>query len=103
MIVKYQLENRTTATGTGLTAPECTNDGGYFLNTDDTLIGYSDGTLDLCTTCSELTVTELEARQLAIHATTPRMKMGAKPEDDMVEMTNAEVSTMVQDWVTTKT
>ena len=102
MIVKYQLENRTTATGTGLTAPECINDGGYFLDTDDTLIGYSDGTLDLCTTCSELTATELETRQLSIHALTPMMKDGATPEDDMVEMTNAEVSTMVQGWVTSK-
>ena len=101
MIVKYQLENRTIATGTGLTTPECINDGGYFLDTDDTLIGYSDGTLDLCTTCSELTATELETRQLAIHAVTPMMKMDGAP-DALVVMTNAEVSTMIQDWVTSK-
>ena len=101
MIVKYQLENRTIATGTGLTTPACINDGGYFPATDDTLIGYSDGTLDLCTTCSELTATELETRQLAIHAVTPMMKMDGAP-DALVVMTNAEVSTMIQDWVTSK-
>ena len=102
MIVKYQLEHRTTSTGTGLTAPECIKDGGYFADTDNTLIGYSDGTLDMCTTCSELTATELETRQLAIHAVTPMTKMDENQEGDTVVMTNAEVRVMVQNWVTTK-
>ena len=102
MIIKYKLENRTTPTGTGLTAPECINDGGYFFDTDDTLIGYCDGTHDLGSTCSELTAAELEARQLAIHAATPMMKLGDTPRDDMIEMTDAEVRTMIQDWITSK-
>ena len=66
MIVKYQLENRTTATGTGLTAPECINDGGQFMDTDGTLIGYSDGTYPLGVTCTEITEEELEARKLRL-------------------------------------
>jgi len=102
MIVKYQLENRTTATGTGLTAPECINDGGYFPDTDNTLIGYSDGTVALSSSCSELTASELEARQLAIHSANPMMKEGDTPADDMVVMTDDEVRTMIQDWVTSK-
>ena len=102
MIIKYKLENRTTSTGTGLTAPACINDGGYFFDTDDTLIGYSDGTLDLGSTCSELTASELEARQLAIHDITPMMKEGDTHIDDMIEMTDAEVSAMIQDWITSK-
>ena len=101
MIIKYQLEHRTTPTGVGLTAPECINDGGHFLGTDGTLIGYSDGTLDLCLTCVELTAAELEARQVAMHRLKPMMKEGAASEDVMVEMTEAEERAIIQEWVTT--
>jgi hypothetical protein len=99
MIVKYELENRTTSTGIGLTAPECINDGGYFPNTDNTLIGYSDGTHDLGSNCIELTASELEARQLAIHSLTPMMKDGDTPADPMIVMTDDEVRTLIQDWI----
>jgi len=103
MIIKYQLENRTIPAGTGLTAPECINDGGYFPDTDNTLIGYSDGTVPLCASCTELTPAELETRQLGIHAVTPMMKQGATlDDDDRIEMTATEVSTRVQAWVTSK-
>ena len=99
MIVKYELENREISTGTGLTAPSCINDGGYFPDTDNTLIGYSDGTHDLGSNCIELTASELEARQLAIHEATPMMKDGATPSDPMVIMTDDEVRTVIQDWI----
>jgi len=69
MIVKYTLENRVTTSnvGAGLTAPECIDDGGYFLDiTDNTYIGYCDGTHPLCPTCTEITEVELEARKLKV-------------------------------------
>lgn len=102
MIVKYQLENKTISTGTGLTAPTCITDGGYFPDTDNTLIGYCDGTHSLGSSCTELTASELETRQLAIHKTTPIMKDGATPADPMIVMADAEVKTMIQDWVADK-
>jgi len=69
MIVKYTLENRTTPTGTGLTAPECIDDGGQFADTDGNLIGYSDGTYPLGVTCVEITEAELEAHKSKVNNT----------------------------------
>jgi hypothetical protein len=65
MIVKYTLENRASTSNleAGLTAPECITDGGYdYDSTDDTYIGYSDGTYPLGVTCVEITDLELEVR-----------------------------------------
>ena len=64
MIIKYQLENRTTPTGTGLTAPECISDGGYAFDIEDsTYTGHADSTQPLCASCVEITEVELEERK----------------------------------------
>ena len=100
IILEYKLD----ATEAGMRCPEWIDDGGYWSNTDYTMVGVTrdNPEFHIPATAIRLTPAALETRQLAIHAATPMMKEGATPADDMVEMTNAEVSTMVQDWVTSK-
>jgi hypothetical protein len=53
-------------------------------------------------TVVRLTPQELEDRQVAIHTANPMMKHTDNPSDEPVEMTEAEVRTAIQDWVTSK-
>ena len=50
-------------------------------------------------TVTKLTAAELETRQLAIHAATPMKKLEADGVTQTV-MTDAEVRTAIQTWVT---
>ena len=98
-IYEYVLED----TGVGFTCPPWIDDGGYWLDGDN-MIGVRDDT-NVSTVPNgaiSFTSSELEARQLALHAITPIMKMGDAAEDAMIEMTNTEVSAQVQAWVTSK-
>jgi len=98
-IYEYKLD----ATDAGMVCPAWIDDGGYFSN-GNKMVGVTrdNPEFHIPSTVIVLTSAELEDRQLAIHAVTPMMKEGATPSDDMVEMTNAEVSTQVQAWVTSK-
>ena len=100
IILEYKLD----ATEAGMKCPSWIDDGGYWSNTDHTMVGVTGDNPEfhIPSTAIRLTPTTLETRQLAIHAATPMMKMGVNPEDAMTVMTNAEVSTMIQDWVTAK-
>ena len=49
-------------------------------------------------TVNVLTLEQLKARQVAIHAVTPFKKVDAQGQPTDVDMTNAEVETMVADW-----
>ena len=100
IILEYKLD----ATDAGMKCPPWVDDGGYWSNTDHTMVGVTrdNPEFHIPSTVVRLTPAELEARQLAIHAVNPMMKEGATPSDPMVEMTDAEVSTMIQDWVTSK-
>ena len=96
IILEYKLD----ATANGMMCPPWIDDGGYWTN-GNKMVGVTrdNPEFHIPSTVTELTAADLETRQLAIHAITPMMKEGATPADDMVEMTTAEVSTMVQDWV----
>lgn len=100
IILEYKLD----ATDAGMKCPPWVDDGGYWPNTDYTMVGVTrdNPEFHIPSTVVRLTPAELEARQLAIHAANPMMKEGATPSDPMVEMTDAEVRTMIQDWVTSK-
>ena len=98
-IYEYVLEDA----GAGFTCPPWIDDGGYWLDGDN-MIGVRDDTnvSTIPDGAISFTSAELEARQLALHSVTPMMKEGATPGDTMIEMTDAEVSTQVQVWVTSK-
>ena len=88
----------------GMRCPPWVDDGGYWLNTDHTMVGVTrdNPEFHIPSTVNRLTAAELETRQLAIHAASPMFKDGENPGDADVEMTNAEVSAVIQSWVTSK-
>jgi hypothetical protein len=102
IILEYKLD----AGEGGMRCPPWVDDGGYWLNSDFTMIGVTRDSPEfhIPSTVIRLTPAELEARQLAIHAITPMMKENI--EDDghigMVAMTDAEVSIAIQEWVSSK-
>jgi len=98
--LEYLLE----ASPGGMRCPSWVDDGGYWRATDHTFIGAtrSNPEFHIPSTVNRLTADELETRQVAIHTANPMMKEGAEPGDADVEMTEAEVRTMIQDWVTSK-
>ena len=100
IILEYKLD----ATEAGMKCPSWIDDGGYWSNTDHTMVGVTrdNPEFHIPSTVVRLTPAELETRQLAIHAANPMMQEGETPSDPMVEMTDAEVSTMIQDWVASK-
>ena len=93
IILEYKLD----ATEYGMRAPACIDDGGYWKD-GNKLIGITrdNPEFHIPTSMLRLTDAELTARQLSIHGTTPMVK------EDGVEMTDAEVSTVIQDWIATK-
>ena len=86
----------------GMHAPHWIDDGGYWGNSaDHTMIGPTRDNQEfkIPDTVTKLTAAELETRQLAIHAATPMTK---DEDGDLseTEMTEAEVRTAIQNWVT---
>ena len=86
----------------GMHAPYGIDDGGYWGNSaNHTLIGATRDNQEfkIPDTVTKLTAAELETRQLVIHAATPM----TKTNDDGTTgdtMTEAEVRTSIQNWVT---
>ena len=97
IILEYKLD----AGEGGMRCPPWVDDGGYWSNTDFTMVGVTrdNPEFHIPSTVVRLTADELETRQVAIHNVTPMMKDGATPADAMVEMTEAEVRTAIQNWV----
>ena len=85
----------------GMRCPPWVDDGGYWRGTDHTMIGAtrSSPEFHIPKTVNRLTASELETRQVAIHNANAMRKDGATPDDAMVEMTEAEVRTVIQNWV----
>jgi len=100
IILEYKLD----AGEGGMRCPPWVDDGGYWSNTDFTMVGVTrdNPEFHIPSTVVRLTADELETRQVAIHTANPMMKEGAELGDADVEMTEAEVRTMIQDWVTSK-
>ena len=86
----------------GMHAPYWIDDGGYWTNPDNhTFIGATRDNQEfkIPDTVTKLTAAELETRQLAIHADYPMKKFTGIDEVGDT-MTEAEVRTSVQAWVT---
>ena len=100
MILEYKLD----ATPAGMMCPPWIDDGGYWSNTDFTMVGVTRDTPEfhIPATVTRLTPLQLEDRQVAIHTANPMMKHTDDPTDTPVEMTEAEVRTAIQDWVASK-
>ena len=102
IILEYKLD----ATDAGMKCPPWIDDGGYWADTTNyTMIGVTrdNPEFHIPSTVVRLTPAELEARQLAIHAITPAYhEPNMETEEDAVMMTDAEVSTMIQEWVASK-
>tara|TARA_Y100001951_G_C11259899_1_gene251853 strand:+ start:828 stop:1163 length:336 start_codon:yes stop_codon:yes gene_type:complete len=82
--------------------PDFVTDGGYWINPDDhTLIGTVPDDIEYYVpdTVVILTPSELEARQLAIHAKHPMKKGSPTPDGELEEMTEAEIKAEIQSWV----
>ena len=89
-------------TAGGMRTPEWVEDGGYFLDTtENTMVGWSPDEADreyyIPDTVTELTATELETKVLAQHTANKYQK--TNDDGTTSDMTNAEVKTMVSDWV----
>ena len=91
----------------GMHTPYWVDDGGYWKNPDNfTLVGATKDNQEhkIPDTVTKLTAAELETRQVAIHGVT-KMQKSVTDESGHIgyeDMTEAEVRTMIQDWVTSK-
>ena len=86
--------------GHGMSTPTFITNGGHWHN-DDKMISVEPDTEPeyyVPETVKVFTVAELKARQVAIHAVTPYKVVDAKGMPTEVDMSNAEVETMVGDW-----
>ena len=86
----------------GMHTPYWIDDGGYWGNSaNHTYIGCTVDNQEhkIPDTVTKLTAAELETRQLAIHDATPMVK-DHLPGETVIEMTDAEVRTAIQTWVT---
>ena len=86
--------------GHGMSTPSVITNGGHWWN-DSKMIGVEPDTAEyyVPTTVNVLTVAELKARQVAVHAVTPYKVMDAKGMPTAADMSDAQVETMVADWV----
>jgi predicted membrane-bound mannosyltransferase len=98
MIIEYKMH----MTAGGMRTPDWVEDGGYFPDTaTNTFVGWSPDEADreyyVPDTVTTMTQTELNTKVLAIHSSNKFQKR----DDDgtMSNMTNAEVTAMVNAWV----
>ena len=86
--------------GHGMSTPNFITNGGHWWN-DNKMIGVEPDTTEYYVpeTVNVLTVDQLKARQVAVHAVTPYKKMDESGHLTDVDMSDAEVETMVADWV----
>tara|TARA_B000000565_G_C23711961_1_gene349975 strand:+ start:660 stop:968 length:309 start_codon:yes stop_codon:yes gene_type:complete len=101
MIIEYKMH----MTAGGMRTPEWVEDGGYFSDAaTNTLVGWSPDEADreyyIPDTVTELTATELETKVLALHTANKFQK--SNEDGTTSDMTNAEVKTMVSDWVSAR-
>lgn len=92
-IIEYKLH----PSPKGMVTPSFVKDGGGFYNPDDfTLIGVSeeDAQYYIPDTLTTLTLEELQARQLAIHAKYPM-----KDDTSKETLSDEEVNAAVKEWV----
>ena len=85
--------------GHGMSTPNFITNGGHWYN-DDKMIGVEPDSTEYYVpeTVNVFTVDQLKARQVAVHAVTPYKVMDAEGKPTAVDMSDAEVETMVADW-----
>ena len=85
--------------GHGMSTPNFITNGGHWYN-DNKMIGVEPDTTEYYVpeTVNVLTVDQLKARQVAVHAVTPYKKLDESGHLTDVDMSDAEVETMVADW-----
>lgn len=99
-ILEYKLH--APMNGHGMSTPTfITNGGQFYNNADHTMIAAEPDTTEyyIPDSVTVYTVAELKTRMLTMHGVTAFQKMGDAP-GEMEDMTDAEVETMVDDWVT---
>lgn len=86
--------------GHGMSTPTFITNGGHWWN-DDKMISVEPDSTEyyIPETVKVFTVDELKARQVAVHAVTPYKVVDADGRPTEVDMSDAEVETMVADWV----
>ena len=99
MIIEYKMH----MTAGGMKTPEWVADGGYFPDAStNTMVGWSPDEANreyyVPDTVIELTATELETKVLALHSANAFQKIDNETGETS-DMTDAEVKTMVSDWV----
>ena len=99
-MLEYKLH--APANGVGMSIPPWVHNGGHWYSGDDhTMIGFSPDTTEyyIPDSVDYKTLTELKARQVAIHAVTPYKVIDADGRPTEVDMSDAQVETMVDEWV----
>ena len=87
--------------GHGMSTPNFISNGGHWWNDDKMISVESDADPEYYVPDTEkvLTVAELKARPVAVHAVTPYKVLDETGQPTADDMTNAQVETMVADWV----
>ena len=98
MIIEYKMH----MTAGGMKTPDWVEDGGYFQDTaTNTMVGWSPDEADreyyVPDTVTTMTEAELNTKVLAMHSANKFQKTA--DDGTMSNMTNAEVTKMVSDWV----
>ena len=85
--------------GHGMSTPNFITNGGHWYN-DNKMIGVEPDSTEYYVpeTVNVLDAAGLKARQVAAHAVTPYKVIGADGRPTEVDMSDAEVETMVADW-----
>ena len=86
--------------GHGMSTPNFITNGGHWYN-DNKMIGVEPDTTEYYVpeTVNVLDAAGLKARQVAAHAVTPYKVMGEDGQPTDVDMTDAQVETMVDEWI----
>jgi hypothetical protein len=87
--------------GHGMSTPSFITNGGHWYN-DDKMISIepdADPEYYVPDTVKVFTADQLKARQVAVHAVAPYKVMDAEGKPTAVDMSDAEVETMVAEWV----
>ena len=87
--------------GHGMSTPNFISNGGHWFNNDRMISVEPDGEPEYYVpdTVKVFDAAGLKARQVAVHAVTPYKVLDAQGMPTEVDMSNAEVETMVADWV----
>ena len=86
--------------GHGMSTPNFITNGGHWYN-DNKMISVEPDSTEyyIPETVKVFTVDELKARQVAVHAVTPYKVIDADGRPTEVDMSDAEVETMVDEWI----